>query len=141
MAGLLDRWSKKKQKEQLNKDVRPAAKAEDKTMPSAPSGQGGKDVAAHSIAYRVLVGPLVSEKSAVAESFNKYSFVVAAKATKGQIKQAVAEVYGVKPLAINIVNVQGRRVRFGKNMGRRSDFKKAMVTLPKGKSISIHEGV
>ena len=144
MVGLLDRWSKKKQKEQLQKKVRQDVPAEKSVVKDAPaSAKGGKDksVKTHSIAYKVLVHPLVTEKSAVAESLNKYCFIVSGSATKIQVKKAVEEIYGVKPLAVNMANVQGRRVRFGKNMGRRSDFKKATVTLPKGKSISIHEGV
>jgi large subunit ribosomal protein L23 len=72
---------------------------------------------------------------------NKYSFVVQKDANKNQIMQAVQELYGVKPVSVNMINVDGRRVRFGRSMGRRSDYKKAIVTLPKGKAITIHEGV
>lgn len=92
-------------------------------------------------AFKVLVKPLITEKSAIAESRNKYSFVVAKSANKNQIKTAIEEVYGVKPANVNVVNIEGRRVRFGRSMGKRNDYKKAIVTLPEGKTIDIHTGV
>ena len=98
-------------------------------------------VAAHSQSFRILIKPLVTEKSAIAESMGKYSFVVAQAATKDQVKTAVAEIYGVKPISVNVSNVDGRPVRFGRSLGRRSDYKKAVVTLPAGKTIDIHAGV
>jgi large subunit ribosomal protein L23 len=57
------------------------------------------------------------------------------------IKRAVKELYGVMPARVTVAHVQGRYVRFGRSMGRRSDYKKAVVTLPKGSTITIHEGV
>jgi large subunit ribosomal protein L23 len=95
----------------------------------------------HSTAYKVLVKPLVTEKSAIAESKNKYSFIVSLSANKNQVKEAIAEVYGVKPVKVNIINTDGRPMRFGRSMGRRSDYKKAIVTLPAGSTIDIHAGV
>lgn len=98
-------------------------------------------VKSNEIAYKILIKPLVTEKAAIAESLNKYSFVVARNVNKFQVKQAVNELYGVMPVSVNIMNNDGRRVRFGGSQGRRSDFKKAIVTLPAGKTITIHEGV
>ncbi len=92
-------------------------------------------------AFKVLVKPLITEKSAIAESKNKYSFIVAKSANKNQIKTAIEEVYGVKPANVNVANIEGRRVRFGRSMGKRNDYKKAIVTLPEGKTIDIHTGV
>lgn len=91
--------------------------------------------------YKVLIHPLVTEKSAVLESENKYSFIVDKRANKKQIKIAVKDSYGVMPVDVKTVNVEGKRKRFGKNFGKRKDFKKAMVSLPKGKTINVHEGV
>lgn len=93
------------------------------------------------MAYRVIVKPLVTEKAAILQSRNHYTFVVAAWANKINVKEAVKALYGVAPMAVNLVNVQGRRLRFGKSAGQRSDFKKAIVTLPPGESITIHQGV
>ncbi len=95
----------------------------------------------HKLAFKILVKPLVTEKSAIAESKNKYSFIVIKSANKNQIKTAIFEVYGVKPSGVNVANIEGRRVRFGKSMGRRNDYKKAIITLPAGKTIDIHTGV
>ena len=93
------------------------------------------------LAYRVIVKPLITEKTAIMQSANKYTFVVAKWAQKTNVKQAIKEMYGVEPIDVNIINAQGHRVRFGRSAGKRSDWKKAVVTLPAGKSITIHEGV
>lgn len=92
-------------------------------------------------ARRVLVRPHVSEKAALGETAGVYTFVVSPRATKIEIRQAVKERYGVRPEKIRIVHVEGKEKRFGNTIGRRADWKKAIVTLPKGTSISIHEGV
>jgi len=93
------------------------------------------------IINNVLVRALVTEKSAIKQSENKYSFIVVNNANKAVIRKAVEEVYGIKPIRVNVINVQGKAMRFGKHSGKRSDFKKAIVSLPKGKTIVIHEGV
>ena len=144
--GLLNNWLQKKKKEQLNKtgakakpvEVAPVHATKEKEQETK---KHKIKLSANSVAYKVLVKPLVTEKSAVAESRNKYSFVVARSVNKNQIKKAVEEIYGVKPAVVNVMNVEGRRLRFGRSAGRRSDFKKAIVTLPAGKTIDIHSGV
>ncbi len=93
------------------------------------------------IINNILVRALVTEKSAVKQSENKYSFIVVKNANKAVIKKAIETVYNVKPVSVNVINVQGKAMRFGSHSGKRSDFKKAIVTLPKGKTIVIHEGV
>lgn len=147
--GLLDRWSKKTQKEQLDetankvvdgvvteKTVSPKAKTK-----KVEEKKSDVKIKASSLADKILIRPLVTEKAAIAESRNQYGFVVAREATKIDVKKAVEESYGVKPESVNIVNVSGKTVRFGRSLGRRSDYKKALVTLPQGKTINIHEGV
>lgn len=89
----------------------------------------------------VIVNPMLSEKSLKAEGAGTYTFVVKPNATKIDVKREVEARYGVKPTDVRMVNVEGKRTRFGVRRGKRSDWKKAMVTLPKGKTISIHEGV
>jgi large subunit ribosomal protein L23 len=95
----------------------------------------------NSVAYRVLVKPLITEKAANLASLNQYAFVVSASANKIDVAKAVFEVYGVKPEKVNIIKVKGKVVNRGRVTGKRKDFKKALVSLKKGDSISIYEGV
>ena len=92
-------------------------------------------------AYRVLLRPLITEKASNLGVLNKYFFAVADEANKIEISKAVFNVYGIKPIAVNVVSMQGKKTRNGKIKGKRKDWKKAIVTLPKGKSINLYEGV
>jgi len=92
-------------------------------------------------AYRILVKPLVTEKATDLGSQNKYIFAVTAQANKIEITKAINEVYGIKPVAVNIIKMKGKRIRYGRISGRTKNWKKAIVTLPEGKSIKIYEGV
>ncbi len=96
---------------------------------------------ATSLAQGILLFPLVTEKSAIAESENKYSFIVSNRATKEQIKKAILELYEVNPITVNTANYDGKYVLFRGKSGKRKGYKKAVVTLPKGKIIDIHKGV
>lgn len=92
-------------------------------------------------AYRILVKPLVTEKASVAGAENKYIFEVANNANKVEVAKAIKEVYGIAPTKVNIVCVLGKKSRYGKTQGKRKDWKKAIITLPEGKSIKVYEGV
>jgi large subunit ribosomal protein L23 len=92
-------------------------------------------------AYRVLVRPLISEKASHQQSLNQYFFAVALNANRIEVAKAVKDVYGVTPIKVNIIRSEGKTRRIGSTIGRRKDWKKAMVTLPKGKTISLYEGV
>lgn len=92
-------------------------------------------------AYRVLMHPVVSEKAARAGEHRQYVFAVATGATRIAVARAVSDLYGVRPEKVNIVRVKGKRVRFGRRTGKQKDWKKAVVTLPAGKTISVYEGV
>ncbi|MBT4648870.1 50S ribosomal protein L23 [bacterium] len=85
--------------------------------------------------------PVISEKATMANQENKYIFEVAIKANKIEIKKAIEEIYGVTPIAVNVMNQRGKFVRFGRKTGRTKDTKKAIVTLKKGDSITIYEGI
>ncbi len=100
-----------------------------------------KNTTIHSNAYKILVRPIISEKALSGESEGVYTFEVSLDSTKVGIKKAVQTVYGVLPKKVHIMNMDGKRVRFGRVLGRRKDWKKAMIFLPKGKTINIHEGV
>ena len=71
----------------------------------------------------------------------QYLFEIEARANKIQVKQAIRLMYGITPTSVNIQNVGGKIVRFGRSTGVRKDWKKAIVTLPKGKKIEVYEGV
>ncbi len=101
----------------------------------------GEVRASYGNAYRILVKPLVTEKVSNLGVLNKYVFAVAPEANKIEIAKAVKEVYGIKPVGVNIINRLGKKARYGRISGWRKDWKKAIVTLPKGQTIKIYEGV
>lgn len=95
--------------------------------------------------YDVLIRPLVTEKSSYQSgSLNQYSFVVANKATKSIVKDAIETLFDVNVVRVNIVNApakRGRRARSRRLLVRRPAFKKAIITLAEGESLEIFEGV
>lgn len=111
-----------------------AAKSDDKKAARGPLAREGAGDA-----YRVLVRPVFTEKSAMLQSAGKYVFAVAKDAGKVEIAAAIRDLYGVKPVAVNIVKIQGKKVRFGRFAGKEKDVKKAIVTLKKGDTIAIME--
>lgn len=98
-------------------------------------------VSAASQSYRVLVRPIITEKSTHQNVLNKYAFEVSRDANKIQIATAISELYGVKPVKVNLANLEGKYKVRGRIQGKRKDWRKAVVTLPKGKTIDVYEGV
>ncbi|MDO8669150.1 MAG: 50S ribosomal protein L23 [Candidatus Buchananbacteria bacterium] len=91
--------------------------------------------------HGILIRPLITEKATNLGQSNKYVFEVSNQANKIQVAQAIEAKYGVKPVKVNVLNNLGKIVRHGRNTGKTKDWKKAIVTLPEGKNIKIHEGV
>jgi len=88
--------------------------------------------------YQVLVAPHISEKSTViAEENQQHVFRVAADATKTEVKQAVEGIFNVKVDKVRIMNVKGKTKRFGGHIGKRSDSRKAYITLADGSDIDL----
>lgn len=86
----------------------------------------------------VLLAPHVSEKTSnAAEKNNQHVFRVIRKAKKEEIKKAVEKMFEVKVAAVNTINMNGKRKRFGQRQGKRSDWKKAIVTLEPGHDIDF----
>ncbi|QWF70281.1 50S ribosomal protein L23 [Methylomonas paludis] len=86
----------------------------------------------------VLYAPIVSEKSAnAADQSNQFVFKVKKTATKLQIKKSVELMFGVKVESVRVLNVKGKIKRFGRSIGKRSDWKKAYVKLQSGHSIEL----
>ena len=86
----------------------------------------------------ILQAPIVSEKSAnAADQNNQFVFKVKKSATKIQIKNAVELMFGVQVESVRVLNVKGKVKRFGRSLGKRSDWKKAYVQLQSGHSIEL----
>lgn len=88
-------------------------------------------------AYRILVRPLVTEKTAALGQKGQYGFEVGARANKVEIRKAVKAVYGVEPVAVRVITVLGKPVRSKTGMSRRASWRKAIVTLKKGDRIDL----
>lgn len=86
--------------------------------------------------HSVILAPTVTEKSEALRLEGKYTFKVMPTATKLEVKAAIEALFGVSVLAVNTVNVGGKSRRVGKYLGKRSDWKKAIVKLAKGQSIA-----
>ncbi len=91
--------------------------------------------------FDLIQRPLVTEKSTAAAEFNKVVFQVREDATKATIKDAVEAIFGVTVTKVNTLNNQGKTKRFRGQLGKRSDQKKAIVTLAEGQSIDLMAGV
>ncbi|MDP3836878.1 MAG: 50S ribosomal protein L23 [bacterium] len=92
-------------------------------------------------AYRVLAKPLITEKATELGALNKYAFVITPNANKIEVAKAVQAIYGVTPVRVNIIAMKGKVVTRGRIRGQRKDWKKVIVTLKKGETIKIYEGV
>lgn len=90
--------------------------------------------------HAVLVRPLLTEKiTGIRESTNTVGFIVHPEANRLQIKQAVEALLKVKVEKVNVLNMPGKLKRLGRFSGRRSDWKKAFVTLKKGEKLEMYE--
>lgn len=87
--------------------------------------------------YDLIKKPVISEKSTLLASQNKYVFEVDLKATKGEVKQAIEAIFGVKVVAVNTIKGHGKVKRFRGIMGKQNDYKKAVVTLAEGGQIDV----
>jgi large subunit ribosomal protein L23 len=86
----------------------------------------------------ILSAPIISEKSAIiADKSNQFVFKVNKTATKLQIKHAVELMFDVKVDTVRVLNVKGKIKRFGRSLGKRSDWKKAYVKLQSGYNIEL----
>jgi large subunit ribosomal protein L23 len=95
--------------------------------------------------YEILRRPLITEKSNYQSGkLHQYTFEVAERATKTQIKDAIESLYDVKVVSVNTIKTaakRGRRPRSRRLLVRRSGYKKAVVTLAPGQALEIFEGV
>ncbi len=85
-------------------------------------------------AYSIIISPVISEKNQVLATQGKYVFKVAPTSEKIEIGRAVEQLFNVKVKSVNVMNLSGKAKRMGRSvkMGRRPDWKKAIVTLSEG---------
>jgi large subunit ribosomal protein L23 len=92
--------------------------------------------------HKVLLQPLLTEKiTSLREQMNTVGFLVHPEANKIQIKQAVESLLKVKVARVNVLNARGKVKRLGRFVGKRSDWKKAFVTLKEGEKLELYESV
>ena len=93
-------------------------------------------------AYDIIIKPIITEQSMEATEEKKYVFQVAMDANKIEIKKAVEEIFGVKVEKVNTIRMEGKLKRNGRFIGRRANWKKAMVKLTaESKTIEFFEGM
>ena len=93
-------------------------------------------------AYDIIIKPVITEQSMEATEEKKYVFQVANDANKIEIKKAVEEIFGVKVEKVNTIRMEGKLKRNGRFIGRRANWKKAMVKLTAdSKTIEFFEGM
>jgi large subunit ribosomal protein L23 len=106
------------------------AKAKQKAQPAVDIGH-----------YDVIVAPHITEKSTLLSEHNAVVFKVAGSASKPQIKAAVEALFNVSVTNVNTMNVKGKTKKWKGRPYKRSDVKKAVVTLADGQSIDITSGI
>ena len=92
--------------------------------------------------YNVIKEPHVAEKVNIQkELFNQLTFKVDIRANKVEIKKAVERLFKTKVLDVKTLNIKGKKRRVGRNIGKRPDWKKAIVRLAPGEKVEFFEGV
>ena len=106
----------------------------------------GKDVKKQSESNRISarsvvdkVVPWITEKTQMTAVDGKYVFKIPKKVNKNQLRKMISDLYQVKIKKVNMVNIKGKKKRFAGKLGRRSDIRKAIVTLEKGYKIDFFE--
>ncbi len=90
--------------------------------------------------HDILIRPLLTEKiTSLRDKKNCVSFVVSNRATRIDIGQAVEAVLKVKVKSVNVMNVKGKPKRQGRFVGRRANWKKAIITLIEGEKVDLYE--
>ncbi|SFL91569.1 50S ribosomal protein L23 [Halanaerobium salsuginis] len=90
----------------------------------------------------IIIAPIISENTMEQmQEANTYTFKVAKKANKVEIRKAIEEIFSVKVINVNTINVRGKKRRLGFHIGKKPDWKKALVKLADGEEIEIYEGL
>ncbi|NVM24809.1 MAG: 50S ribosomal protein L23 [Desulfobacterales bacterium] len=92
--------------------------------------------------YQIIKRPLVTEKGTKQkEQSNQLAFEVDRRANKILVRNAIENIFKVKVVSVRVMNVKGKERRVGRNVGRRADWKKAIVRLAPGENIEFFEGI
>ena len=91
--------------------------------------------------FDILRRPIVTEKSTLLQEQGRYAFEVSVRATKHDIKRAIEAAFDVKVVKVNTMNMKGKPKRFGPRLVMQKSWKKAIVILAPGETITIFEGV
>ncbi|MBL0318392.1 MAG: 50S ribosomal protein L23 [Alphaproteobacteria bacterium] len=91
--------------------------------------------------FDIIRSPIITEKSTALSELNKFAFKVSPDATKTGVKNAIQTLFKVEVQSVNILNVKGKVKLFRGRKGKRSDYKKAIVTLTKGQTLDFTAGV
>jgi len=122
----------KEEKDDKKKDKKQVAVEADENKKSSTEKVSG-------IFFDVLVKPLLTEKITGLNKQNKYVFEVFRNVNKIEIKKAIKELYGVMPIDVNVINVMGKKIGVMRGRrGKRKSWKKAIITLKAGDSISLY---
>ena len=94
------------------------------------------------IQYEIIRRPLITEKTTIQkESFNQVTFEVDRKANRVEVRRAIEKIFNVRVSTVRTMQIAGKVKRRGRIMGKRKDWKKAIVTLMPGERIDFFEGV
>ena len=92
--------------------------------------------------YEIIKGPLITEKATIQkENSNQLTFEVDRGANRVEIRQAVERLFNVRVEKVRTMQMKGKFKRMGRSLGKRRDWKKAVVTLAEGHSVEFFEGV
>jgi large subunit ribosomal protein L23 len=123
------------------KAKKPAKAAAPKKEKKAEVARKSGKIVANLNYYDIIERPHVTEKTTMMSEHNKIVFRVKRDAEKTEIKKAVEALFGVKVLKVNTINTQGKSKRFKGTIGKRSDTRKAIITLAPGESIDLAAGL
>ena len=89
--------------------------------------------------HNILVKPLFTEKGSFLKEKDKYIFQVHKDASKIEIKKVIKEIFKAEAVSVNTINCEGKKKRVGRFEGKKTDWKKAIVTFKKGTAINFIE--
>ncbi|MDP3741545.1 MAG: 50S ribosomal protein L23 [bacterium] len=132
--GLLDKLGIKKASSRQKDEKTRIEKKE--ALPEKPKETTKTRSVKSSRAHEILLKPILSEKATHMATLGKYIFAVSPRANKTEIAKSIASVYSVNVVSVKIVKMPGKMRRYGRSVGRTSDWKKAIVTLKPGEKIA-----